>query len=155
MVGAIELHDRHKRDDSHSRAQSATATLSVASGADSATGVVESEDLEPITARFTTAPAEHDGSPLEFAFSHAPESYNWRTVQHHLFAVTGGRIEKAGRTVRSGPSRNVGWRVVVPPDGVGAVTLSRARMQTTTVDYATSDGTARAGEDYNAARQGR
>lgn len=156
-------------------ARSATATLSVPS--------VDDETVE--TASTVTA-----------------------TVQDNLFAVTGGRIEKAGRTVRSGPTRNTGWRIVVCPYGVGVVTLSarattdcvdryaycdaegrkfdgnltvivqgpwtllvadaeveeaegatldfvvtlsRARMRTMTVDYATSDGTARAREDYNAA----
>ena len=53
----------------------------------------------PITARFTQAPTEHNGSDafvLHFSFSHAPTGYSWTTVRDRLFEVTGGRVEKAG-----------------------------------------------------------
>ncbi len=173
--------------------------------AGSASGTVESEDVGPITARFTQAPAEHNGSDafeMRFAFSHAPTGYNWTTVRDRLFEVTGGRIEKAGRLVRGS---NLGWKFRVRPDGLGpvtldarattdcaaqyaacdaagrmfdgelrttvlgpptlsvadaeveeadgatldfVVTLSRVVPETVTVAYATSDGTATAGEDY-------
>ena len=44
----------------------------------------------------------------------------------------------ADATVREGPGAELSF----------AVTLSRARSEPVTVDYATSDGTARAGSDY-------
>ena len=198
-------------DDVVEEASTVTVTLSSASGyvvdanAGSAEGVVESEDVQSITARFTQAPDEHDGSSafvLQLAFSHAPAGYSYVTVRDALFDVTGGTIEKARRLVKGS---NLGWEVRLAPDGFGDVTLSarattdcaaahaacdaagrkfdgslsatiqgpatlsvadatveeaegatldfvvslsRARSQSTTVDYATSDGSARAGEDY-------
>ena len=190
-----------------------TVTLSAGSGytvdssARNAEGVVESDDIEPMTARWTELPAEHDGStPLwvRFAFSHEPDGYSYETVHKHLFDVAGGAIVKAKRAVKGS---NLGWAMRIQPSGGGdvtldakattgcaaarsacdrdgrkfdgaleatitgppllgvadatvheeegatldfVVTLGRARSETTTVDYATSDGTARAGEDYTA-----
>ena len=198
-------------DETAEDASTVTATVTTGIGytvdadAGSASGTVESEDIGPITARFTLAPAEHDGSDafeMRFAFSHAPTGYNWTTVRDRLFEVTGGRIEKAGRLVRGS---NLGWKLRVRPDGLGpvtldarattdcaaqyaacdatgrkfdgelrttvlgpptlsvadaeveeadgatldfVVTLSRAVAETVTVAYATSDGTAAAGDDY-------
>ena len=180
----------------------------VDTGANTAQGVVESDDIEPITARFTQVPTEHDGSTAflaQFEFSHEPQQFSYRTVRDALFEVGGGRIGKARRLTKGS---NFGWEVTVVPSGNGAVTLtaratadcaaqravcdaagrkfdgelaktvrgpallsvadatveeaegatlefivtmSRARTGTTTVEYATSDGTARAGEDYTAA----
>ena len=204
-------------DETHEDASTVTVTVSAGTGytvdadAGSADGVVESEDLEPMTARFTQLPTEHDGSSafeVRFEFSHRPDSYNWTTVRDHLFNVTGGRIVKVGRVVRRGPDRNRKWKMRVTPTGNADVTLdakattdcavrratcdsegrkfdgnleatilgpaglrvadasveeeegatldfvvslSRARTERTTVVYATSDGTARAGDDYTAA----
>ena len=194
-------------------ASTVTATVSagtgytVAGGASSAQGMVESEDLEPLTATWREIPTEHDGSSAFWAkitFSHALSGYSFRSMEGHLFDVTGGRIVKARR---DGQPRNTKWAVQVQPTGnadvvldarattdcdaahavcdsagrkfdgalsariagpaafsvadatveeaEGAtldfiVTLGRARSETTTVRYATSDGTARAGDDYTA-----
>ena len=179
----------------------------VASSASSAQGVVESEDLEPITATWSEIPTEHDGASAFWAkmtFSHALSGYSFRSMESHLFDVTGGRIVKAKR---DGQPRNTKWAVQVQPTGnaditldarattdcdaehavcdsagrkfdgalsariagpaafsvadatveeaEGAtldfiVTLGRARGETTTVRFATSDGTARSGDDYTA-----
>ena len=200
-------------DDVFEDASTVTATVTAGTGytvdtdAGSASGAVESEDLEPITARFTQVPSEHDGSNpflLHFAFSHEPAGYSYKTVHKQLFDVTGGSIEKARRLVKGS---NVGWEIRVRPDGFGdvalsarattdcaaqyaacdadgrkfdgelratvlgplllsvadaeveeapeatldfVVTLNRAVSETVTVAYATSDGTATAGDDYDA-----
>ena len=186
---------------------SAGAGYAVAPDAGTAEGVVESEDVEPLTARWTQVPSEHDGSSpfwLHFAFSHNPTSYSYKTVHQQLFDVTGGRITKAHRAV---PRSSIGWEIRIEPDGLGAVTLaarattdcaapsaacdvdgrkfdgdlrttvqapptlavadaeveeaegvtldfvvtlSRAVAETVTVAYATADGTATAGHDYDA-----
>ena len=195
-------------------ASTVTARLTAGTGytvdaaAGSAEGVVESEDLAPLTASFTQAPAEHDGSSvfeMRFAFDREPTpGYSYKTVHKHLFDVTGGRIEKASRAA---PPSNRGWKLRVRPDGLGpvrlaarattdcaaryaacdadgrmfdgklaatvlgpptlsvadaeideadgaaldfTVALSRAVGETVTVAYATSDGSATAGEDYRA-----
>ena len=79
---------------------------------------------EPMTARFTEAPAVHDGSSamtLRFEFSHAPQRFSYRTVRDALFDVEGGRIEHVKRARRG---NNLGWVIRVAPDGNGAVTLA-------------------------------
>ena len=161
----------------------------------------------PFTASFSGVPAEHDGSTafdIRFHLSAEPASLSYRTVQNGLFAVTGGRIEKANRLVAG---KNNGWNVRIDPTGLGdvtvrvkattacdtapgvcttdgrklagglsvstagpptlsvadatveesadatlafTVTLSKARFVPTTVQYATSDGSAEAGSDYTA-----
>ena len=195
-------------------ASTVTATVTtgtgytVASSASSAQGVVESEDLEPITATWSEIPTEHDGASAFWAkmtFSHALSGYSFRSMQSHLFDVTGGRIVKAKR---DGQPRNTKWavqdradrqrrhhprcpryhrlrapstpsataegrkfdgalsaRITGPAafsvadatveEAEGAtldfiVTLGRARNESTTVRYATSDGSAHAGDDYTA-----
>ena len=200
-------------DEAAEDASTVTVALSPGGGytvdtsANTAQGVVESDDIEPITARFTQVPTEHDGSSAflaQFEFSHEPQQFSYRTVRDALFEVGGGRIGKARRLTKGS---NLGWEVTVVPSGNGAVTLtaratadcaaqravcdaagrkfdgelartvrgpallsvadatveeaegatlefivtmSRAHTGTTTVEYATSDGTARAGEDYTA-----
>ena len=96
-------------DDAEEDASTVTATVTagtgytVADGGASAEGVVESEDLNPMTARWTKVPSEHNGSSpflLRFEFSHEPDGYSYRTVHKQLFDVTGGRIENARRLVK-------------------------------------------------------
>ena len=161
----------------------------------------------PFTASFSGVPAEHDGATafdIRFHLSTEPAGLSYRTVQSGLFAVTGGRIEKANRLVAG---KNNGWNVRIDPTGLGdvtvrvkattacdtapgvcttdgrklagglsvstagpptlsvadatveesadatlafTVTLSKARFVPTTVQYATSDGSAAAGSDYTA-----
>ena len=202
-----------------------TVSLPATTGACTATGAVcTSEGLKlsgavsaeiagptvtPLTASFSEAPSEHDGSSafaLTLMFSEAPERLSFRTVRDSLFAVSGGRIANAARTEQGS---DLGFRLTVEPSGNGAVTLSlatplpacgqsgavcasggraltgpvtatiagppslsvadaevdegpnaalaftvalsRAAAGPVTVDYATSDVTATAGEDYTAA----
>ena len=109
----------------------------------SAEGAVESEDAEPIIARFTRMPAEHDGASafvLEFAFSHEPRRYSFKTVHRHLFDVTGGRIEKASRLVKGS---NLGWAIRVRPDGLGDVTLAARATTDCQAQYAACDAEGR------------
>ena len=110
-------------------ASTVTATVSAGTGytvagdASSAEGVVESEDLEPITATWSEIPTEHDGSSAFWAkitFSHALSGYGFRSMQAHLFDVTGGRIVKARR---DGQPRNTKWAIRIVPAGNGEVTL--------------------------------
>ena len=162
--------------------------------------------LPPLTAAFSAAPAEHDGSSrftVGLTFSEEVKA-GGRKVKAAL-AVTGGTAKKARRVA---PPSNEQWTIRIKPDGHGAVsvllpattdcdatgaictadgrklsgpltvtvagppglsvadaqvqegpgaslafavTLDRAPSGTVTVDYATSDGTATAGEDYTAA----
>ena len=117
-------------DDTVEAASTVTVTVSAGAGyavapdAGTAEGVVESEDVEPLTARWTQVPSEHDGSSpfwLHFAFSHNPTSYSYKTVHQQLFDVTGGRITKAHRAA---PPSSIGWEIRIEPDGLGAVTLA-------------------------------
>ena len=65
--------------------------------------LVESNDLGPITAAWASRHDEHDGEStfsLEFAFSHEPVGYSYKTVHEHLLDVTGAAITKANRVVR-------------------------------------------------------
>ena len=201
-------------DDTVEAASTVTATVitgtgyTVADGARSASAIVESNDLEPMTAEWTEIPTEHNGATPFWArirFSHALSGYSFRSMQSHLFDVTGAQIVKAKR---DGQPRNTKWAVQVRPTGnadvtlaarattdcdaehavcdsagrkfdgalsariagpaaisvadatveeaEGAtlefiVTLGRSRSSVTTVDYATSNGTAEAGDDYTAA----
>ena len=56
---------------------------------------------------------------LKLHFSQEP-NLSFRNVRDSLFAVTGGRITRAKRLAKGS---NLGWRLTVEPDGVGAVEL--------------------------------
>ena len=56
---------------------------------------------------------------LKLHFSHEP-NLGYRDVRDKLFAVTGGRITRAKRLAKGS---NLGWRLTVEPEGVGAVGL--------------------------------
>ena len=117
-------------DEAAEDASTVTVALSPGGGytvdtsANTAQGVVESDDIEPITARFTQVPTEHDGSSAflaQFEFSHEPQQFSYRTVRDALFEVGGGRIGKARRLTKGS---SLGWEVTVVPSGNGAVTLT-------------------------------
>ena len=77
----------------------------------------------PLTASFSGAPAEHDGTgpfELQFRLSEAPAGLSYRTVQSGLFDVSGGTIGRAWRLVRG---NNAGWGLRVEPSGLGTTTL--------------------------------
>ena len=83
----------------------------------------------PLTASFSQAPAEHDGTnafELRFQLSTEPATISYVTVRDSLFEVTGGTIGNASRLVRN---RNRGWKLKVAPSGFGDVTL---RLKATT-----------------------
>ena len=175
-------------------AQAVSATVAAAAAA-------------PLTASFSQAPDEHDGTDafeLRFQLSTEPAEMSYRTVRDSLFAVTGGSIANASRLEAN---KNRSWKLTVQPAGKAdvtltvkattacdtlpgictsdgrmlagglqvsiagpaalavadaevdeaegatldfVVTLSKRRFSATTVDYATSDGTATAGSDYTA-----
>ena len=129
-------------------ASTVTVTLTAGTGyavdadAGSASATVESEDIGPVTARFTQVPVEHDGNAfvIEFAFSREIRRYSFRTVHRHLFEVTGGRIDKANRL---SPPSNVGWAVRVVPDGLGPVTLAARATTDCAAQYAACDAEGR------------
>jgi len=136
-------------DETEEDTSTVTATLAAGSGyavdadANEAEGQVESDDLAPITARFTKVAGEHDGSSafsLEFEFSHEPAEYSYKTVRNHLFDVTGGAIEKARRLVKGS---NLGWELRVAPDGFGEVALSARATTDCSADYAACDAAGR------------
>ena len=76
-------------------------------------------------------------------------------AQHAVCAADGGMLEGGAQAVIPGPAMlSVADARVEEDQGATldfVVSLSRSRNEATTVEYATSDGTARAGEDYTAA----
>ena len=79
----------------------------------------------PLTASFSSVPAEHDGSSrftLDLEFSEAPVSLGLAAVREDLFDVTGGAIEKVRRI---NPPSNLGYRLWVKPSSNDDVTLTR------------------------------
>ena len=136
-------------DETEEDTSTVTATLAAGSGyavdadAGAAEGEVESDDLAPITARFTKMVDEHDGSGtflLRFAFSHEPAEYSYKTVHNHLFDVTGGAIERARRLVKGS---NLGWELRVAPAGFGEVTLSARATTDCAAAHAACDAAGR------------
>ena len=78
----------------------------------------------PLTASFSNAPAEHDGTnafEIRFGLSTEPAEVSYVTVRDSLFTVTGGTIENASRLVGG---RNRGWKLKVAPSGQGDVMLT-------------------------------
>ena len=75
-------------------------------------------------------------------------------AQHAVCAADGGMLEGGAQAVISGPAAlSVANARVEEERGATldfVVSLSRSRSEATTVEYATSDATARAGEDYTA-----
>ena len=174
-------------------------------GTDAVVGAAST--VEPLTARFARAPAEHDGKTafkLRIRFSE-DIAISFRRFRDQVLSVSGGSVKKAKRVDR----RRDLWEVTVKPGSLGdvtvtlegghacgtagavctgdgralsttisttvlgpvalsvadarvreaedallvfQVTLDRARHAAVTVDYVTSDVTARAGEDYTSAR---
>ena len=101
----------------------------------------------PLTGSFSRVPAEHDGTTaieMRFHVSEEPTSLGYRTVQHGLFDVTGGSIEKASRLVRG---KNNGWTLRVAPSGLGDVTVRviGTTACNTTPGVCTADGRKLAG----------
>ena len=77
----------------------------------------------PLTASFSGAPAEHDGTgsfELRFRLSEEPAGLSHRAVQNGLFGVSGGTI---GRAWRLQKGNNEGWGLRIVPSGFGDVTL--------------------------------
>ena len=76
-------------------------------------------------------------------------------AQHAVCATDGGMLEGGAQAVIPGPAMlSVADARVDENRGAAldfVVSLTRSRNEATTVEYATSDGTARAGEDYTAA----
>ena len=96
----------------------------------------------PLTASFSGAPAEHDGTgsfELRFRLSEEPSGLSYRTVQSGLFDVSGGTI---GRAWRLQKGNNAGWGLRIEPSGFGDVTLGvRATTDCAgTPGVCTSDG---------------
>ena len=88
------------------------------------TAQVEPPPPVPLTASFSGAPAEHDGTgpfELQFRLSEAPAGLSYRTVQSGLFDVSGGTI---GRAWRLQKGTDTGWGLRVTPSGFGDVTLA-------------------------------
>ena len=78
----------------------------------------------PLTALFSQAPAEHDGTnafEIRFRLSEEPDYVSYVTVRDSLFRVTGGTIANASRLERN---KNRGWKLKVSPSGLGDVTLT-------------------------------
>ena len=108
-----------------------TLTLSNASGADLgdavATGTIrntEAPETDPLTASFSSVPAEHDG---ETAFSFRVEfsedvGVSYITLRDDSFTVTEGDVTGARRV----NGRHDLWEITVEPDSREAVTISLA-----------------------------
>ena len=129
--------------------------------------------------RFEAVPGGHDGtSAITFRvkFNKKPADYSYVTMRDSTLRISqGGQGLTASRARRLNAPHNDQWEVTITPvstadltvsvgpaascSATGAVcaavdftvTLSRAAAETVTLEYATSDGTAVAGEDYTAA----
>ena len=89
-----------------------------------AQAVVPGPSVEPITASWSSAPAEHDGSSpfdLHLDFSRAPVNFSYHAIAGGVVSVAGGRISREWRRVRG---RNDRWGVEVTPSGTEDVTVS-------------------------------
>ena len=81
----------------------------------------QQQTLAPLTASFSAAPAEHDGSSrftVRLAFSEEVKA-GIQKVKAAL-TVTGGTVKKARRVA---PPGNEQWTITIQPDGHGAVTI--------------------------------
>ena len=79
-------------------------------------------EAEPITATFSNVPTGHDGSRFTFDLGFDPEpEISFRVLKFDAFEVTGGRIHRTPRKVRSS---NETWTVHVTPSGTGDVTIT-------------------------------
>ena len=84
-----------------------------------ATGSVAARP-SPLTASISAAPESHDGHfTFELRFSEE-FGISYKTLQDHVFTVTGGEVNKARRL---NPPSNTGWEIHVTPDGDGDVTI--------------------------------
>ena len=83
----------------------------------------------PLTASFSSVPSAHDGSTafdMNFRLSEEPHGLSHVTVRDSVFAVTGGRIERAKRLTQGS---NRGWSLRVAPSGDDDVAV---RVRSTT-----------------------
>ena len=109
-----------------SRMRSASAGGRLAQAADATvpgTSSTAPPPAVPVTASFSGALAEHDGTgsfELQFRLSEEPAGLSYRTVQSGLFDVSGGSI---GRAWRLQNGNNAGWGLRIEPSGFGDVTL--------------------------------
>ena len=81
----------------------------------------QQQTVAPLTASFSAAPAEHDGSSrftVRLAFSEEVKA-GIQKVKAAL-TVTGGTVKKARRVA---PPSNEQWTITIQPDGHGAVTI--------------------------------
>ena len=120
---SLTLHGGAIRD----RATGLDAELAHDGGGLTAPALPESlqEDAPPgLTASFTSAPPEHDGSnpfELRLEFSEEPHGMSYRTVHEHLFDVENASIKRAAR---ASPPRNLRYMLTVVPSGNSAVELA-------------------------------
>ena len=80
------------------------------------------DDVPPLTASVSGAPATHDG---EMAFTFQLQfsgnvAVGFQTLRDHAFAVTGGTVTNARRLVTGS---NQGWEITIEPDSHADVTV--------------------------------
>ena len=77
----------------------------------------------PLTARFSSAPASHDGSTQFSVELHFSENValNAMAFDNGLLTITGGRLEHVARLVRGS---NLSWRIDIDPSGDADVTVT-------------------------------
>ena len=84
----------------------------------------------PLTAGVHNLPASHDGSTaftFELRFSEEPKTtFSYRTLLHHAFTVTGGKVITAKRmeTPENGRNKNVRWAITIEPNTTDSVTVT-------------------------------
>ena len=88
-----------------------------------ASAAVTAQPSEPLTASLENTPEAHDGSTaftFELRFSEEVK-LSYKTLRDHSFTVTGGTVTEAKRLEQGS---NIGWRIMVRPDGDGQVTIT-------------------------------
>ena len=85
------------------------------------------DEENPLTARFTNVPAEHDGEtefPVDLKFSEPPAGPGWYGARNiavkNAIDITGGTVVSARSVEQNGAHR----RIVVQPSGTGPVTVA-------------------------------
>ena len=87
-----------------------------------ATDAVAGLPLPPLTASLENTPSSHDGeSVFTFELRFSEEfGISYKTLRDHAFTVTGGAMRKAQRLEQGS---DIGWQIMVRPDGNGDVTV--------------------------------
>ena len=109
-------------DKASAKLQDLAGNLAASFGGRQAINNTQAADLLMVSV--SALPSSHDGGSaftFELRFSEETrDGFSYKTMQDHVFTVTGGMVTKARRMT---PPSNVSWEIHVTPDGGGALTI--------------------------------